>query len=66
MAVLAGWLGNAGILYWLGSAGFTILLLWEHLIVKADRTAKINMAFATLNSYAGVTFCLFAVLDLYI
>lgn len=41
--------------YWMSAAVFSLMLLWEHIIVRKKHTQKtVNMAFATINSYAGL------------
>lgn len=53
-----------GWLYITGSAVFSILLLWQHLIVSHKDLSRINAAFFTLNGIASVIFSLFVVVDL--
>ncbi len=65
LVTLSGLLSGAGLLYWLGNAVFTVMLVYEHIIVKPDDTRSISRAFGTINSYAGVSFCAFAIADLY-
>ena len=66
LITLSGLLSGAGLLYWLGNAVFTVMLVYEHIIVKPDDTRSISRAFGTINSYAGVSFCAFAIADLYL
>lgn len=43
--------------YWIGAAVFSLMLIWEHVIVRKNHNQKtINMAFATINSYAGLLY----------
>ncbi len=62
----AGILGNSGLIYWTGSVIFALLLTWEHIIARPTDNISIAKAFGTINSYAGITFCAFAITDLYI
>lgn len=64
--VAAGIISGSGLLYWCGTAIFSILLIWEHIIVKPGDSLSITKAFGTINSYAGLTFCVFAIADLYL
>ncbi|HCC70884.1 MAG TPA: 4-hydroxybenzoate octaprenyltransferase [Bacteroidales bacterium] len=64
--VLSGLKSGSGLLYWLGSTIFTIMLTIEHIIVKPGDRKSILKAFGTINSYAGVSFCTFAIADLYL
>ncbi len=64
--VSSGLISGAGLLYWLGTLIFSVMLIYEHIIVKPDDRMSITKAFGTINSYAGVSFCAFAIADLYI
>jgi len=66
VAVSFGLLAESGILYFTGTAIFAILLLVEHIIARPGDSKSINMAFATINSYAGLSFVAFAIADLYL
>ncbi len=65
LIILSGLLSGAGLLYWLGAAVFSVMLVYEHVIAKPDDMKSISKAFGTINSYAGVSFCAFAIADLY-
>ncbi len=65
-ALLIGLISDAGIVYFAGTLIFAILLLIEHLVARPGDSKSINMAFATINSYAGLVFVVFAVADMYI
>ncbi|MFO7852712.1 MAG: UbiA-like polyprenyltransferase [Bacteroidota bacterium] len=64
--VLSGLVFNSGVLYWIGAIIFSLMLIYEHIIVKPDDIMSITKAFGTMNSYAGVSFCAFAIADLYL
>lgn len=64
--VAAGIISASGILYWTGSLIFASMLITEHIILKPDDNKSILKSFGSINSYAGITFCAFAVADLYI
>ncbi|GHU94286.1 4-hydroxybenzoate octaprenyltransferase [Bacteroidia bacterium] len=66
---LVGFIGiylHLGALYYIGGALFAACLVYEHCIVNARNLSRVNMAFATLNGIAGVVFCLFFVLEMYL
>jgi 4-hydroxybenzoate polyprenyltransferase len=65
MVMTAGYLGAAGILYWIGAAVFTIMLVYQHILVRPDDLSRVNLAFATTNGIASIVFALFAIADLY-
>ena len=64
--ILAGLISTHGYLYWVGASVFTLMLIYEHIIIKPGDSSSITKAFGTINSYAGVSFCAFAITDLFI
>jgi len=66
LTVFVGWFGNFQIFYWIGTTIFSIILIYEHLIVKPDDLSRVNIAFATLNGMGSVVFAVFVILDLFI
>jgi 4-hydroxybenzoate polyprenyltransferase len=64
--VLFGLYSSAGILYFIGVAVFTLLLIYQHLIVKPDDLSRVNAAFFTSNGVASVLFACFTIVDLLI
>jgi 4-hydroxybenzoate polyprenyltransferase len=60
----AGYYGNMGAWYWVGSAFFISLLCYQHMLVKPNDLSKINLAFFTTNGIASVLFAIFVTLDL--
>lgn len=62
----AGYLGEGGVLYWIGAAIFLTLLVYQHFIVRPDDLSRVNLAFGTLNGIAGLLFGLFVILDILI
>ncbi|HUS87094.1 MAG TPA: UbiA-like polyprenyltransferase [Bacteroidales bacterium] len=61
-----GIINDSGIFYWSGAVAFSALLVWEHILIKPGDTNRINMAFGTINSLAGVVYSLLTIADLYI
>jgi len=66
LVVAGGIMGGFHMLYWIGTAIFSILLCYEHLIVKPTDISRVNLAFATLNGMASVIFACFVIADLLI
>jgi len=62
--ITAGYYAQSGIIYWAGAIIFCCLLIYQHLLVKPDDLSRVNMAFATTNGIASITFALFAITDL--
>ena len=60
----AGYYGNFHWLYWLGTAVFCGMLIYQHLIVKPNDLSKVNIAFMTANGLASVVFGVLVILDM--
>jgi len=66
LVITAGILNGSGYLYWAGTCVFSLLLLYQHLIVKPNDISRVNLAFATTNGIASILFAAFAISDLLI
>jgi len=66
LVVFGGITGHVGFLYWIGATIFTILLGYEHFIVKPNDISHVNLAFATMNGMASVIFACFVIGDLFL
>jgi len=66
MLIAAGIIGPFDLLYWIGLVIFTVLITYQHLIVKPSDFSRVNLAFATLNGVASIVFAVFVITDLYI
>ena len=55
---------NAPRLLWLGTGVFLALLIYQHLLVKANDLSKVNLAFFTTNGIASLLFDTMAIIDL--
>ena len=64
--IAAGFFGGFGWLYWIGTAGFCSMLLYQHSIVKPNDLSRVNIAFMTANGVASVVFALFVIADLFL
>lgn len=64
--IAAGVVTGSGVVYYSGVVLFTAILIVEHIIVRPGRTDKINLAFATFNSLAGIIFSSLAIISLYL
>ncbi len=65
IAVIAGYIGSFSYLFWIGLTVFSVMLIYEHLIVKPNDLTKVNMAFAIVNGIAGAIFGGFTIASLY-
>ena len=64
--IAAGFYGHFGLWYWLGTAVFVGMLIYQHSIVKPNDLSKVNIAFMTANGIASVVFAVFVLLDLFL
>ncbi len=62
--LLAGWAASLGWVYFLVAGGVCLILLLEHLLVKADDMSRVNVAFFTMNGVIAVVLFFGVVLDL--
>jgi len=66
LVLLAGIIGNGGYLFWTGASLFTLLLIYQHMIVKHDDLSRVTIAFGTTNGISSILFALFIILDLFL
>ncbi len=64
LLVILYYTGEFGSLYIAGTVIFSILLIYQHLIVKPSDISRLNAAFFTSNGFASAIFALFAISDL--
>lgn len=64
LIIVAGVAGRGNILYWTGAAIFSILLIWQHMLVKPDDLSRVTLAFQTTNGIASILFAAFVIPDL--
>ena len=65
LVIFAGFYGHFHMVFWIGAAIFTGLLLYQHLIVKPTDLSRVNMAFANTNGAASILFSIFTMAALY-
>lgn len=53
-----------GILHWIGTAIFVILIFYQHIVIKRGGLEKIGLAFFTTNGLASLLFGLLFILDI--
>ena len=64
--IYAGIYADFELWYWIGAAIYTLLLFYQHTLVKPNDLSKVNIAFFTTNGIASVVFAVFVLIDLYI
>lgn len=50
--------------YFIGATLFSLILLWEHTVVKVIDLSHVNLAFATMNGVASILFAIFTIIAL--
>jgi len=65
LVILSGFIGHGGLLFWIGALIFSLLLLYQHIIVKYDDLSKVTLAFQTTNGIASILFAIFVITDLF-
>ncbi len=63
LVILAGYWAGFSWFYFIGTACFIGLLIYQHLLVKPDDLRKVNRAFGTTNGIASVVFATFFLLE---
>jgi len=62
--LLVGLRAKLGLIYWIGIAVVSLILFWEHRLVKPNDFSRINRAFFDLNAYVSVGYFLTTLADL--
>lgn len=65
LIIIFGILTELNLLFWVGVIVFSVILIYQHLIVKPNDLSKLNLAFFTTNGIASVLFALFTIADFY-
>ena len=60
----AGVDAHFGIIYWIGVAIYSALLIYQHTLVKPGDLSNVNLAFFTTNGVASLVFACFVVVEL--
>jgi 4-hydroxybenzoate polyprenyltransferase len=64
LVIAAGLVTGGSYLYLAGAAIFSLLLLYQHLIISPDNISRVNLAFATTNGFASILFAVFVITDI--
>ena len=64
LIITSGIIGPFGLLFWVGTAIFATLVIYQHMLVKPDDLSRINVAFFTMNGVASILFAVFVIADL--
>lgn len=64
LVITAGIYGHFNWVYWLGTAVFISMLVYQHMLVKPNDLSKVNMAFATTNGIASICFATLTILSI--
>jgi 4-hydroxybenzoate polyprenyltransferase len=66
LVVVIGVYAHFSWLYWIGTAIFCGMLVYQHSIVKPNDLSRVNIAFMTANGVASVAFAVFVISDILI
>lgn len=66
LIIYAGWYGNFYWIYWIATAVFVGMLIYQHSLVKPDDLRKVNIAFMTANGIASVVFGILVIVSFFI
>lgn len=61
---LVGISAGSGVIYWGGIAAISLILFWEHRLVKPDDFSRVNRAFFDFNAYVSIGYFLTTLGDL--
>ncbi|MFI3322274.1 MAG: UbiA-like polyprenyltransferase [Rikenellaceae bacterium] len=62
ITILIGYLYLNTPLYYVGAAIFSLILIYEHIVVKPEDISRVNLAFATLNGTASILYAIFTII----
>jgi len=63
--ISSGIIGRGNLFFWAGTFIFTVLLIYQHSIVKPKDLRRVNRAFAVTNGFAGILLAICFILDVY-
>lgn len=61
--IVLGTITGTGLYYWVGIAITSLLLIYEHSLLRKDDLSKLNMAFFNVNGYVSIGMFCFILLD---
>jgi len=64
LLALVGLAAGMGIIYWLGIAVVSLVLFWEHRLVRPNDLSRINRAFFDFNAYVSIGYFLATLADM--
>jgi len=62
--LLVGFSARLGMIYWSGIAAISLILIWEHRLVKPNDFSRVNRAFFDFNAYVSVGYFLMTLGDI--
>ena len=66
LLISIGLLAHFGLYYWIGASLFSLLLFYQHSLVKFDDLSRVNLAFFTTNGIGSVVFSVFSILEVFL
>jgi len=63
--LIVGLGARLGVIYWAGAAAVSLILFWEHRLVRPNDLSRINKAFFDLNAYVSLGYFLTTLADVF-
>jgi 4-hydroxybenzoate polyprenyltransferase len=61
--ILVGVAAQLGAIYWIGCLAVSLILMWEHRLVRPNDLSRINRAFFDFNAYVSIGYFLITLAD---
>jgi 4-hydroxybenzoate polyprenyltransferase len=61
--ILVGVAAHLGVIYWIGCLAVSLILMWEHRLVRPNDLSRINRAFFDFNAYVSIGYFLITLAD---
>jgi 4-hydroxybenzoate polyprenyltransferase len=61
--ILVGVAAQLGVIYWIGCLAVSLILMWEHRLVRPNDLSRINRAFFDFNAYVSIGYFLITLAD---
>ena len=61
--ILVGFAAHLGVIYWIGCLAVSLILMWEHRLVRPNDLTRINRAFFDFNAYVSIGYFLITLAD---
>jgi len=66
LLIIFGLKTNLGFTFWIGLGVFSLMLAYQHLIIRPSDLSRVNQAFFTTNGIASIAFAVFTIAAMFI